>query len=94
MWWLILGLIVGVVGYWLVLWTRAKGVKVTWYEWLIAVIALLFALGAIQNFFASFAELESQAAWVLLLLFGVPALVLGAVDWFLVKRRRAKPAKS
>ncbi len=94
MWWLILGLLIGVGGYWLVGWTRAKGVKIAWYEWLIAVIGLLFALAAIQNFFASNAELEPGAAWILLALFGIPALVLGAIDWFLVKRHQAKPAKS
>ncbi len=94
MWWLILGVIIGAGGWWLVAWTSKNNLRVTWYEWLIAAVAVLFALGAVQNFFASFAELEPQAAWILLALFGVPALVLGAIDVFLVRRHSPKPAKS
>ena len=39
MWWLILGIAIGVIGWWLVAWTRAKKIAVKWYEWLLAVIA-------------------------------------------------------
>ncbi len=98
MWWLILGVIIGVGGWWLVAWTGKKNLRVTWYEWLLAVIAVLFALLAIQNFTASFAELEPQAAWILLALFGVPAVILAALAAFLVWRqtksvKAAEPAK-
>jgi hypothetical protein len=95
--WLILGVIIGVGGWWLVSWTRTRNVKVTWYEWLLAVIALVFALLAIQNYTASVAELEPGAAWVLLALFGVPALIFAAIAGFLVWRRQkgaSAPAKA
>lgn len=99
MWWLILGVILGVGGWWLVSWTRKRNLRVTWYEWLLAVIAVLFALLAIQNYFASVAELEPQAAWILLALFGVPAVILAAIAAFLVWRqqksvRAPEPAKA
>jgi hypothetical protein len=86
--WLILGLLLGVVGYWLVTWTRARGIRVTWYEYLIEIAALILALVAIQNFVASLAELEPQAAWILLALFGVPALILACVGGFMIWRRQ------
>jgi hypothetical protein len=95
--WLILGLIIGVGGWWLVSWTRARQVRVTWYEWLLTAVAVIFALLAIQNYAASIAELEPQAAWILLALFGVPAVIFAAIAWFLVWRRRrpaGAPAKA
>lgn len=96
--WLIIGVLLGVGGWWLVSWTRKQNLRVTWYEWLLGVIALLFALLAIQNFTASFAELEPQAAWILLALFGVPALIFAAIALFLVWRDgkvvKTAPAKS
>ncbi len=88
MWWLILGVIIGVGGWWLVSWTRKQNLRVTWYEWLLAVLAVVFALFAIQNYFASVAELEAQAGAIMLALFGVPALILAAIAWFLVWRRQ------
>ncbi|OGO38468.1 MAG: hypothetical protein A2Z03_01340 [Chloroflexi bacterium RBG_16_56_8] len=91
--WLILGLIIGVGGWWLVSWTRKQNLKVTWYEWLLTVLAVVFALLAIQNFQASFAELEPGAAWILLALFGIPAVILEAIALFLVWRRQ-KGAKA
>ena len=88
--WLIVGLIVGVGGWWLVSWTGQKKLGVKWYEWLLAVIAVGFALLAIQNLNASIAELEPQAGWILLALFGVPALIFAAIAAFLVWRRQKK----
>jgi hypothetical protein len=98
MWWLILGVIIGAGGWWLVAWTRKQNLRVTWYEWALAVLAVVFALLAIQNYFASVAELEAQAGAIMLALFGVPALILAAIAWFLVWRRQKsapapKPAK-
>jgi len=86
--WLILGLIIGAGGFWLVSWVRAKGISVRWYEWLLAVLAVLLALLALQLFFASLAELEPRAAWLLLLFVGLPAIILGAIAWFLPWRRQ------
>ena len=91
--WLILGLIIGVGGWWLVGWTRSKKIRVAWYEWLLTVLAVGLALLAIQNFTASVAELEPGAAWVLLAIFGIPALILEAIAVFLVWRRQ-KGAKT
>lgn len=95
--WLIIGLIIGVGGWWLVSWTGRKKLGVKWYEWLLAALAVAFALLAIQNLTASIAELEPQAGGILLALFGVPALFFAAIAAFLVWRRQKKavaPAKA
>ncbi|MBI4789193.1 MAG: dehalogenase [Chloroflexi bacterium] len=86
--WLIIGLIVGVGGWWLVSWAGKKKLGVKWYEWLLTALAVGFALLAIQNFQASLAELEPGAAGILLALFGIPAVILEAIAAFLVWRRQ------
>ena len=86
--WLIIGLIVGAGLLWLVPWLRNRDIKVTWYEWLIVAIGLLLLMFAIDSFVGSRVELEPGAAWMFGLLFGLPALILVAVAWQLVWRRK------
>jgi len=85
--WFIIGLVVGAVLLALVVWLRSRDIKVTWYEWLIGVVGLLLLLFTIQNFAGSFIELEPTAAWMFLLVTGLPALILLAVAWQLAWRR-------
>ena len=72
---------------WLVLWIRSANIAVKWYEWLIGAIGLLIGIVAVENFFAAFVEFENQAAWLYILVFGLPALILLAVSVQLVFRR-------
>ena len=85
--WLIIGLVVGAVLLALVAWLRSRDIKVTWYEWLIGVIGLLLLLFTIQNFAGSFIELEPTAAYMFLLVTGLPALILLVIAWQLAWRR-------
>jgi uncharacterized membrane protein YhaH (DUF805 family) len=85
--WLVIGLIVGAAILSLAMWLRGKGLKLTWYEWLIGAIGLILLLFTIQNFFGSQAELEPNAAMMFLLVTGLPALILLAVAWQLAARR-------
>ena len=86
--WLIIGLVAGAAILGLVQWMRSKNISLTWYEWLIGIIGLALLLFTIQNFFGSFAELEPTAAWMFLLITGLPALILLAVSWQLAARRQ------
>ncbi len=86
--WLIIGLIVGAAVLALALWLHGRNIKVTWYEWLIGAIGLLLLLFTIQNLVGSFAELEPTAAYMFLLVTGLPALILLAISWQLVARRQ------
>ncbi|MBA7468401.1 hypothetical protein ES707_03650 [subsurface metagenome] len=85
--WFIIGLVAGATLLALVPWLRSRDIKVTWYEWLIGVIGLALLLFTIQNFVGSFAELEPTAAWMFLLVTGLPALILLTVAWQLAWRR-------
>lgn len=85
--WVFGGLIIGSGLLALVLWLRSKSVSVKWYEWLIGAIGLLVLLFGIQNFGAAFVEFEPTAAWMFLLVVGLPGLILLAVAYQLVWRR-------
>jgi hypothetical protein len=74
----------------LVLWIRGRGIKVTWYEWLMGAFALVLILLIIQNFVGSWAEAEVTAAWMGLLFLGVPAVILGVLAIRLPWQRHAR----
>jgi hypothetical protein len=94
--WLILGLIIGAGAVGLTWYAQARQLQIRWYEWLLGAAGIILALLAIQNYLASFAELEPQAAPVLMAMFGVPAVILAGIAVFLVWRRQraAVPAKA
>lgn len=84
--WFLIALIFGVGLTALVFWLRNRKIVVKWYEWLIGGVGLLLLLYAIQNVVAAFAEVEPEAAWLLLLTFGLPAIILLVLSWQLVWR--------
>jgi len=82
MWWFLYGLIVGAGGMRLVAWVLEENIMVGWYVWLLGALALLLGALAVQHFFASRRELEPKAAWMGLLVMGIPALILaGVTSW-------------
>ncbi len=85
--WLILGLLLGAGIYWLA--TQAT-FKLTWYEWVLAVLAVILILFTIQNYSASMTELEPRAAGTMLWLFGLPGVILGVIAGVLVWWRSRK----
>ena len=85
--WLILGVVVG-IGFFL----TATKMKLTWYEWVLAVLGIILILFAIQNYGASQYELESRAAGFLLLIFGLPGVILAAIGFVLPWMRAKKAA--
>ena len=68
---------------------KIKGVKLTWYEWLLGIVGFFLVLMTIQNYFGSVAEYEQEAANMFLLVLGLPAVVLLALAWSLAWRRRS-----
>ena len=68
-------------------WLRSRQISVKWWEWLLGALGLLTFLIAIQNFVTGFAELESDAAWLMLAMFGIPAVILLAVPVSRIWRR-------
>ena len=88
MWFIVIFLILGAAFAGLAVWLRNKNIGVKWYEWLIGVLGSFLLLFALQNLIGTFSELYSQPAWILLAMFGVPALILLAVAGQLVWRRQ------
>ena len=85
---LIGGLVIGGAVIWLALRLRGRDIEVKWYEWLIVATGLVLLFFTVQNFAASFTELQPTAAWMFLLIMGLPAVILLAVAGTLVWRRQ------
>lgn len=90
--WIVLGILIG-AGFALLA-TRSV-IKMQWFDWVLLALAIVFALLAIQNYTASLEELETKAATILLVMFGLPAVIFGAIVGIRAWRNRpAVPAKS
>ncbi|MBT7956857.1 MAG: dehalogenase [Rhodospirillaceae bacterium] len=76
MWRFIYGVVVGAGGMALWDWVQAENNSVAWYVWPLMLLALALVTLAAHHFFASKAELEPKAAWIGLVIIGVPALLL------------------
>ena len=85
--WLIIGLILGVAFAALFWFLSKNNFSLKWYEWLLGVIGLILLILTIQNFAGSFAEWEPRAAWIFLLVVGLPAAILLALPAVLAWRR-------
>ncbi|WP_332445329.1 dehalogenase [Dehalococcoides mccartyi] len=85
--WFIIGLIVGALILGVVWMLKRNNASLSWYEWVIGLAGLALLLFTIQNFIGSFAELESKAASMFLLVTGLPSLILLALAWQLAARR-------
>lgn len=74
-----------------VIWTMKKGIKFTWYEWVLSALAILFTLMTIQHYTGSLIEDQVTAAQLGGLIFGGIALVLYVVTiQFVWRHNRAR----
>ena len=71
----------------LILWGKNKGLSFKWYEWLMVVIGLVLLVFTLENFVGSFEEATPQAAWMFLLVTGLPSLILLIIPLQLTLRR-------
>lgn len=85
--WFVIGIVLGVLLLAFINWMRKNNVSITWYEWIIGLVGMALLLFTVQNFFGEMATKESVAAWMFLLVVGLPAVILLAVAWQLVTRR-------
>ena len=85
--WFLMGILIGITVLGLTLWIRGKNVKLTWYEWLLGIVGSLLLLFTIQNFAGLLTEVQSQAAWLMVVMIGLPAIILLGVTFQLVRRR-------
>ena len=88
--WFLFGLVLGAGILALVLWIRARNIRMTWYEWIMGLAALLLILLILQNFVGSIVEEETRAAWMGVLFLGIPAVILGVLAVRLPWQRRMR----
>ena len=86
MYWFFYGLFVGAGAMRLLTWDLEGKMVIPWYAWLLGIVTVSLATLTLQTFFASFQEREPKAAWMSLLVMGVPTLILAAVTTFAVLR--------
>ena len=86
--WFFVALALGIGLTLLVMWIRNNKVAVRWYDYLMGIIGLLLMLLAIQHLAGSLViEKYVTAGWMGALIFGVPAIILMLIPYFLVIRR-------
>ncbi len=73
----ILGILSGIAG--TALYTLAPALA--WYYWVMFVSSCLLVVFSMDVFFGSLQEHQTRAAWMGVLLFGFPGVVLQALVW-------------
>jgi len=53
--------------------------KLTWWQWVLAALAILAFFAAAQHMFGSFAENEVKSAWLGFTIFGIIGIILAAI---------------
>jgi len=86
MWWFISGLIVGAGIMRLVAWVQSTGFGIGWYAWLILGLMVILGTLTVQHFFAAYKRQETRAAWMGVLIMGVPAVILAGISAWLFLR--------
>jgi len=85
MWWFLYGLVVGAGAMRLIIEVQKGNMSVAWYVWPLGALTLFLGALTVQNFFASYDEMEPRAAWMGVIFMGVPCLILaGMVTWLLL----------
>ncbi|MCL2474908.1 MAG: hypothetical protein FWF37_02080, partial [Chloroflexi bacterium] len=82
----IIGVICAAVFFFAFYFLNKKNIKLAWWEWLLAAIAVLFLIFAINWMGEAFAEDEPEPAITFLWTFGLAAIAFGAaagVSYFL-----------
>jgi hypothetical protein len=88
--WMVIGAVLAVALYMLIMWLRNSGYSLKWYDWILGILGMGLLLFTLENFIGSFEEQVPQAAWMFLVVTGIPSLVLlGVVGIQLWRRARA-----
>jgi len=77
----IVGFIMGGTAVYLWQVAKEKALKFKWYELFLIVLAYLMFMFGAQTFIGSLGEGESRAAWMTLIFFGVPMIIIGVVTY-------------
>ncbi len=76
----ILGILIGAIGLWLVYLAKTEK-NILWWAWILFIAGAASLIMAFDVFAGSIIEHEMQAGWMGLVLFGVLAIVLFVIGW-------------
>lgn len=85
--WMLFGVVIGVGATMLVRALNQRKIRFVWYEWALALLALIFFIGAVQNFAGSLAEGAATAAWLMLVALLIPTAIFAALTARSVRAR-------
>jgi hypothetical protein len=91
--WIWLGIVIGFGWNWLLNWTRARNVRISWLVWALLILAVLDVVTGLQNYFGLIQEYEETAAATMIPIYGLQVVILGGLAvlllWRQVQRARA-----
>jgi len=91
--WLILGVVLGFIWHWLIAWSRARRLRISWWVWFLLIFAVVAGLSGVQNYIALNADYEERAAAMVLPVYAVqtviPLLLALVLLWRQARRARA-----
>ena len=85
--WLILGIVIGFVWHWLLSWSRARAVRISWLVWFLLILALVDALSGIQNYVGLMQEYEERAASAMIPIYGIQVVITAGLALLLLWRQ-------
>jgi hypothetical protein len=91
--WLLVGVVIGFAWHWLLVWSRAKGFRISWLAWILLVLTLVAGLSGAQNYIGLMQEYEEHAAGMMIPVYGlqtvIPGLLSILVLWLQARKARA-----
>ena len=88
--WIGLSLALGIGITLIVRWLKEHNIRTTWYDWVSVLIGIALLAFTIQNFYGAFQENVPKAAFMFLLMTGVPSLILLALPALRIVLRKNK----
>jgi len=75
-WYLLAGFLLG--GSLVYVWQtfQKMSIKFIWYEWVLTILGILIFVFMFQTFIASLEEGQTRAAWMSLIFFGIPVILI------------------
>ncbi len=85
--WVMIGIVIGFAWHWLLVWTRARNVRIGWLVWTLLILAVLDVVTGMQNYFGLMQEYEERAAGTMIPIYGIQAAILGVLALLLLWRQ-------
>lgn len=89
-WYVLIGFLLGGGAVYLWSYLKDKTVKLVWYEWVLFILAGFVFILLGQTFIASLEEGQNRAAWLSVVFFGIPIVIMLVVAFRSLQKRLPK----